>query len=85
MDEQVQKTLDTIQSYMENASRQTYSGPAGTRVLQTLVTMLARHCLTVEQQRQVETIIDLHDACLNYNEVPKKFVSVPQRERKEPE
>lgn len=73
MDEQTQKILDETQRYMEEASRNTYSGPEGTRVLQGLVAMLARQYLTTEQQQQVERIINIHEICLNQNGQPKKF------------
>src|SRR6266516_4624825 len=64
---QVQHTLDATQRLMEDACQLTYSGPAGTRVLHALTTILARHFLTVEQQQQVEHLLDLHDACIYHH------------------
>lgn len=82
MSESIQQMLDHVQRYMENAYQVTYSGPAGTRVLQALVTMLARDFLTREQQKQVETILDLHENCLEHNGQPKP-ISQP-RTQEEP-
>jgi hypothetical protein len=62
-----QEMLDSIEQLMRNASHQTASRPSGTRVLQVLVTMLARQFLTEEQQRQVESIQDIYDECVSRN------------------
>ena len=67
MAESMQKILDGVQQYMEMARMQMYSGPAGSRVLYTLIDMLAMNQLTDEQKQQVETIIDMHDECVRYN------------------
>ncbi len=69
MNEQVQRALESALQHMQEASQCTYSGSAGTRVLQALVIVLAKHCLTEEQQKQVEKIIDLHDTCLTQRKV----------------
>lgn len=82
MNESIQQMLDQAQRYMENAHQVMYSGSAGTRVLQALVTMLARDFLTKEQQQQVETILDLHENCLAHNGQPKP-ISQP-RTQEEP-
>jgi hypothetical protein len=73
MGEQTQMILDETQRYVEEASRNTYSGPGGTRVLQGLVAMLARQYLTAEQQQQIEKIINIHEICLNQNGQSKNF------------
>lgn len=72
MNEQVQQMLDDIERHMNDASWRTYSGPAGTRVLYTLVTMLAKQVATSEQQRQVEAILDIHQTCVKCNGVVKE-------------
>ena len=67
MQEPIQGVLNAAQQHMEDAQQRTYSGLAGTRVLQSLVTLLAKQFLTVEQQQQVTAIVDLHDECLLHN------------------
>jgi hypothetical protein len=64
MSDQIQKSLDSAYSYMEDALEQRSARLAGTRVLQSLVTVLARQFLTEEQQQQIETILELHESCV---------------------
>ena len=63
----IQKTLDTAQTCMQEALMRTYSGPAGTRVLHSFVSVLCRELLTEEQHQQVEALLDLHEYCLRHN------------------
>lgn len=67
MDDQVQRTLDGIGVYMQEAKTRTYSAPAGTRILYVLITQLSRQFLTKEQQQQVESFIEMHEYCLIHN------------------
>jgi hypothetical protein len=64
MNTQIQRVLDSTQFHMEEAKARR-SGPFATRVLYSLVTVLARQLLSAEQQRQVETILELHEDCLD--------------------
>lgn len=64
---QVQAILDSAQDRMKNAQCLIYSGPAGARVLQSLVAVLARQLLTIEQQRQIEDLLTVYEDCLSRN------------------
>ena len=64
MSDQVQRSLDTAQCFMEEVLEQRGARLAGTRVLQSLVTVLARQFLTLEQQEQIEVILELHESCV---------------------
>jgi hypothetical protein len=64
MSTSIQLILDSVQQHMENAQQQIYSGPAGTRALQALVTMLSKRYITKEQQQQIEAILNVHENCL---------------------
>ena len=65
MSDKVQNIIDGAQYHMRSIQRQTYAGPAATRVLYSFVTVLARQLLTEEQQQQVQDILDLHDHCVS--------------------
>lgn len=67
MHEPFQRTLDTVYCLLQEAQGLTYSGPAGTRALYTLVTMLAKPSLTEAQQRQVAMLLEMHEDCINHN------------------
>jgi hypothetical protein len=64
MSDQMQRVLDSAQHFMEEALEQRSSRLAGTRVLQSFVTVLAREFLTGEQQQQIEVILELHESCV---------------------
>ena len=72
MHEQVQQALESALHLMqEAANRRMGSGLAGTRVLQSLLVVVAKQCLTEEQQQQVEKIVDLHDTCMAQRKMEK--------------
>jgi hypothetical protein len=64
MDDQMWRVLESAQDLMEEALQQRASRLSGTRVLQSLVMVLARQFLTEEQQQQVEVILELHENCV---------------------
>src|SRR5262249_27405017 len=63
----IQKTLDAVQGYMQDAAARTYSAPAGTRILYVLITQLSQQFLTEEQQQQVATLVEMHEYCLAHD------------------
>ena len=68
----IQAVLNAAQRHMATAQQQEFSGPAGTRVLQSLVTILAKQRLSVEHQHQVHTILEMHERCIMSNGKQKR-------------
>ncbi len=64
MSDQVQRALESAEVLMEDALEQRSSRLSGTRVLQSLVMVLACQFLAEEQQQQVEVILELHENCV---------------------
>ena len=64
MNDIIQKTLDAARAQMQAAQGRTYSAAAGTHVLHAFVAVLSRQFLTEGQQAQLESILDIHLACV---------------------
>ena len=63
----IQDLLKKTETQMQDAQKRTFSGPAGTRVIQSLLAILALKYLDEQKQEQVTRILNLYDDCLKTN------------------